>query len=329
MSSNVPQQTDNQEIDLGQISKKLSQGYESLLTNLFRGILFLKRNLIWIIGLFVIGAALGFYMDKTTKVYDHKLIVTPNFGSSDYLYAKVEQLNAKIKEEDTLFLKKIGIEDSKKFAKIEIEPIIDVYQFIDNNEENFELIKLMAEDGNMEKILKDKITSKNYPYHLISFTTHKATTEQKTLQPILDFLNDSDYFKKLQTEVINNTEIKMKYNEQMLVQIDGILNEFSSSLDASALKSDRLVYYNNENTQLNDVLKTKEGLIYDQSQLRISKINSNKVIKDISNTLNIKNRKISNSKLKFILPILFVFGFIIIGAFFRFYKRQQSKMTNA
>lgn len=329
MSSNVPQQTDNQEIDLGQISKKLSQGYESFLTNIFRVILFLKRNLIWIIGLFVIGAGLGFYLDKTTKVYDHKLIVTPNFGSSDFLYAKVEQLNAKIKEGDTVFLKKIGIQDTKKFTKIEIEPIIDVYRFIDNKSGNFELIKLMAEDGSMDKILKDKITSKNYPFHLISFTTVNATKENNTLQPILNFLNESTYYKKLQNEVINNTEIKMKYNEQMLAQIDGILNEFSSSLDASALKSDRLVYYNNENTQLNDVLKTKEGLIYDQSQLRIQKISIDKVVKDISHTLNIKNTKRTNGKLKIILPILFVFGFIVAGAFFRFYKRQQLKMTNA
>lgn len=329
MSSNVTQQTDNQEIDLGQISKKLSQGYESFLTNIFRGILFLKRNLIWIIGLFVIGAALGFYMDKTTKVYDHKLIVTPNFSSSDYLYAKVEQLNAKIKERDTVFLKKIGIQDTKKFAKIEIEPIIDVYRFIDNKTENFDLIKLMAEDGSMDKILKDKITSKNYPFHLISYTTENATTENKTLQPILSFLNESVYYKQLQNVANENTDLKMKYNEQMLTQIDGILNEFSSSLDASALKSDRLVYYNNENTQLNDVLKTKEGLIYDQSQLRIQKINTDKIIKDLSHTLNIKNTKAANGKLKFILPILFVLGFIVIGAFFRFYKRQQLKMANA
>jgi len=329
MSSNVPQQTDNQEIDLGQISKKISQGYESFLTSIFRGLLFLKRNLLWIVGLFVIGAGLGFYLDKTTKVYDHKLIVTPNFGSSDYLYAKVEQLNAKIKEKDTVFLKKIGIQETKKFGRIEIEPIIDVYQFIDNKEENFELIKLMAEDGSLDKILKDKITSKNYPYHLISFTTENATAEEKTLMPIMNFLNESDYYKKLQTVANENTEIKMKYNEQMLTQIDGILNEFSSSLDASALKSDRLVYYNNENTQLNDVLETKEALIYNQSQLRISKINSDKIIKDLSYTLNIKNTKAVNGKLKYILPFLFILGFIVVGGFFRFYKRQQLKMTNA
>jgi len=329
MSSNVPQQTDNQEIDLGQVSKIVSQGFESLLTAIFRGILFLKRNLIWIVSLFVIGAVLGFYLDKTTKVYDHQLIVTPNFSSTDYLYAKVEQLNAKIKEDDTVFLKKIGIQDTKKLGKIEIEPIIDVYRFIDNKSENFDLLKLMAEDGSMDKILKDKITSKNYPFHLISFTTLNATTEEKTLKPIMRFLNESEYYQKLLVIANENADLKMKYNEQMLTQIDGILNEFSSSLDASALKSDRLVYYNNENSQLNDVLKTKEGLIYDQSQQRINKLNIDKTIKDLSYTLNIKNTKGTNSKLKLILPILFVFGFIVIGAFFRFYRRQQLKMTNA
>jgi hypothetical protein len=329
MSSNVSQQTDNQEIDLGQVSKIVSQGFESLLTAIFRGILFLKRNLIWIVSLFVIGAVLGFYLDKTTKVYDHQLIVTPNFSSTDYLYAKVEQLNAKIKEDDTVFLKKIGIQDTKKLGKIEIEPIIDVYRFIDNKSENFDLLKLMAEDGSMDKILKDKITSKNYPFHLISFTTLNATTEEKTLKPIMRFLNESEYYQKLLVVANENADLKMKYNEQMLTQIDGILNEFSSSLDASALKSDRLVYYNNENSQLNDVLKTKEGLIYDQSQQRINKLNIDKTIKDLSYTLNIKNTKGTNSKLKLILPILFVFGFIVIGAFFRFYRRQQLKMTNA
>ncbi len=328
MSSNVPQNTDNQEIDLSQISKKISNGFESLLMALFNGILFLKRNLIWIIGLFIIGVGLGYYLDTTSKVYDNQLIVMPNFGSNDYLYSKVEQLNAKIKEKDTVFLKQIGIKQVDNFKKIEIEPIIDAYRFINNTSENFNLIKLMAEDGNIQKILEDKVTSKNYFYHLVKFTTSEITSEDKTVQPILNFLNDSDYYKSLQKEVINNTEIQMKYNDQMLEQIDGILAEFSSSLDASALKSDRLVYYNNENSQLNDVLKTKEELITEQANLRIQKVNIDRVIKDLSSTLNIKNTKSVNGKLKLILPFIFILGFIVISLLLSFYKRQQ-KLANA
>ena len=36
---------------------------------------------------------------------------------------------------------------------------------------SFELIKLMAEDGNIDKIMKDEITSKNYYHHKISIQT--------------------------------------------------------------------------------------------------------------------------------------------------------------
>ena len=325
MSSNVPQQADNQEIDLGQISKKVSEGYESLLTAIFRGILFLKRNLIWIIGLLVIGAGLGYYLDKTTNVYDHQLIVTPNFGSSDYLYAKVEQLNAKIKEEDTLFLKAIGIQDSKKFAKIEIEPIIDVYQFIDNKEENFELIKLMAEDGSMDKILKDKITSKNYPYHLISFVTINETTSDKTVEPLLKYFNDSDYYTVIQKQFMDNVKIKIADNDSIISQINGFLNGISSA-NASP-KGDKLFYYN-ENTQLGDVLKIKHEIDYEQGMRRLDLINLDKVIKDNSHTLNIKNKESLNGKMKYVIPFLFISIFVLIGLIKRYYNYQMAKLNN-
>lgn len=328
MSLNVPQNTDNQEIDLGQISTKISNGFESLLMVVFNFFLFIKRNIIWLIALFIIGSGIGYYLDKTTNVFDHQIIVSPNFGSNDYLYSKVDLLSAKIKEKDTLFLKEIGIQKVEEFKKIEVEPIVDAYRFIGSKTENFDLIKLMAEDGNIQKILEDKVTSKNYPYHLIKFSTSDKTTEEKTLKPILNFLNDSDYYKSFQAEVKNNTELQIKYNDQILEQIDGILAEFSSSLDASALKSDRLVYYNNENSQLNDVLRTKENIIAEQANLRIQKINIDKIIKDISSTLNIKNTKSVNGKMKLILPFVFILGFIVISLLLRFYRRQQ-KLANA
>jgi hypothetical protein len=45
-------------------------------------------------------------LDKSRTAYDHEIIVMPNFGSTDYLYGKVALLNAKIKENDSLFYKK-------------------------------------------------------------------------------------------------------------------------------------------------------------------------------------------------------------------------------
>ncbi len=40
---------------------------------------------------------------------------------------------------------------------------------LSNNEQNFELIELMAENGDLKKIVKETTTSKNYNYHTIYF----------------------------------------------------------------------------------------------------------------------------------------------------------------
>jgi len=104
--------------------------------------------------LFVLGAGLGFYLDKTEKSYDNQIIVTPNFSSTDYLYSKIDLINSKISEGDTLFLKDVvGIKDTKHFHSIKIEPITDIYKFIGSNPVNFEFVKLLAEDGDLKKLL--------------------------------------------------------------------------------------------------------------------------------------------------------------------------------
>jgi hypothetical protein len=272
--------------------------------------------------LFVIGAALGFYLDKKVKSYDHQIIVSPNFGSTDYVYAKIDLLESKINEGDTSFLNKIGIKDAKKFGKIEIEPVLDVYKFISNKEENFELIKLLAEDGNIDKIVEDKLTSKNYPYHLISFSTSNKSFEENTVTPILNFLNDSKYFNEIQKEFLNNVQIKMKANDSTISQINGLMNQFKDRVNAG--QSDKLIYFN-ENTQLNDVIQTKDNLVREQGSLKIDVISLDKIVKETSVILNRKNTKGTNGKMKLIIPFVFMFLFIAFKALLSFYKRQSIK----
>lgn len=322
MSSNSPINSDNQEIDLALIAQKVNGIYESFLNKLFRFILFVKKNFILLVVLFVLGAGIGFYLDKKVKTYDHQLIVSPNFGSTDFVYAKIDLLQSKISEGDTVFLKQLGIKNTKKFGKIEIKPIVDVYKFIENNKENFDLIKLLAEDGNIDKVVENKLTSKNYPFHLITFKTSKLTTEIETVEPILNYLNDSKHFKLLQNEYLSNIKIKMKANDSTIAQIDGLMNQFKNRINSN--QSDKLVYFN-ENTQLNDVIQTKEALIREQANLRISLVNLDKIIKETSVILNEKNSKGTQGKMKFIIPIVFLLLFIGFKGLLRFYKKQALK----
>ena len=332
MSQNT-NNSDNQDIDLSMISKKITGFFDGISFSIFKHILFLKRNLITLVVLVVAGFGIGIYLDTTIKSYDSEIIVRPNFGSTDYLYSKIDLLESKIKENDTLFLKSIGIDKPKTLVLIEIEPVIDIYSFVNNsynnstqNSQNFELVKLLSEDGDIKKIIKDKVTSKNYSSHKIHIKTKGFVLDSKVIVPILNYLNQNEYFETLRKTQIQNITIKMIKNEEIINQINGLLNEFSTATKSNQ-KSDKLVYYN-ENTQLNEIIKTKENLLFELGSQRMELTGLDKFIKKTSSVINIKNESVVNGNLKFTLPIFLIFGFIFINLFSKFYKKYSLKVSH-
>jgi hypothetical protein len=331
MSTNT-QNDQDQEIDLTQVFKKISGFFDGIATSIFKGILFIKKNILILISLFIIGAGLGYYLDFSSKTYNHDVIVSPNFGSLDYLYNKVNLIKSRIKQRDTLYLKSIGIADPKIISNITISPIIDIYSFVGNkaavannaqNSQNFELVKLLSEDGDINKVIKDTLTSRNYGSHKISITTKGFTTNKNTIDPILKYLNNSEFYEKIRKITVSNTNTQIKNNQQVINQIDGLVNQFASSINNS--KNDKLVYYN-ENTQLNDFIASKNGLNNEILNLKTSLITSDKIIMDTSRVINVLNNKGTNAKMKFYLPLLLILGFILFGFFKSFYKKQAAKL---
>ncbi|MBC7642077.1 MAG: hypothetical protein H7174_07045 [Flavobacterium sp.] len=335
MSNIQNQNQENQEIDLSLLTKKISGFFDSVLMSVFKSIQFVKKNIIVVGVLFVLGATLGYFMDESTAVYDQEIIVAPNFGSVDYLYSKIDLLNSKLKNNDTIFLKSIGIKKPKKIISVSVEPVVDIYTFVNNNTviatnaqntQNFELVKLLSEDGDIKKVIKDKLTSKNYAHHTILIKTDGYTIANESIDPILKYLNQSEYFQNYQKVSNNNTVIKIQQNNIIIAQIDGLLNEFSTTT-AGNQKNDKLVYYN-ENTQLNDIIQTKNTLISENGYQKLQLVNLDKIIKEICKTVNIKNTTGTNNKMKLILPILFLFLFVCYRLFKSFYKKQESKYSN-
>ena len=322
MSSITPN-TNDQEIDLGQVSKKIGQAYEGFLSWIFRGFLFVKRNLVILIVLFIIGAGIGFYLDRTTKVYNHEVTVLPNFGSVEYTYSKVALINSKIKEKNLGFLKSIGVKTPKDLGEITIEPINDIYDVANKNDRNFEVIKLMSENGDINKIIEDKTTSRNYKYHKIKITTDKLMKRSDILEPILKYLNDNPYYDEVQKSVVESLKRNNEADVNTVDQINNLLANFSAT--AASQKSNQLVYIN-ENTQLNDVLKTKTELIQSIAYRNVELINATKTVRESSTILNVKNTKSLNGKMKYTLPLLFISIFLLLGILKSFYKTQMAKM---
>ncbi|MCZ8168373.1 MAG: hypothetical protein ACK5RV_10080 [Flavobacterium sp.] len=327
--SATPQSPAEREIDLFEMKDGLGNFSSGIMKRLFQFVSFFINNRKFLIVLFgigiVLGVVLGVVADYFMKSYSTQVIVTPNFGSNDYLYSKVELLNSKIVQGDTLFLKNVvGIQEPKKVAEISVKPITDVYRFIENRPDNFELIRLMSEDADIKKIIEDNVTSKNYPYHQILVTSAKPIDKKKVVDPILKYINASEYFKKIQAINIQNVKNKIVANDLIIRQIDGVLNGFSQNVNGSQ-KSDKLIYFN-ENTQLNDIIKSKNDLVIEQGNHKIELVNYEKIVKEINTSLNLKNTKGINGKMKFIFPLLFVFIFTGYRFFKMVYLTQKNKL---
>jgi uncharacterized membrane protein len=330
MSTNT---TVNQEIDLSLLTKKIGSFIDALLAIIFNAIQYVKKNIILFGVLIIVGYCIGYYMDSKSNTYMHDVTVTPNFGSTDYLYDKVTLLNARLGQEDTIFLKSIGLNEYKKISFLEVAPVIDIYNFVNNNatssannaqnSQNFELVKLLAEDGDIKKVIKDELTSKNYGRHIIHIVTRGFISNKNTIDPILAYLNNSDFYGKYQKTYVDNLNIKINENKVVISQIDGLLNQFSAT--ANSAKGDKLVYYN-ENSQIGDILSTKNNLSNENQYLKNQLVSLDKIIKETSRITNIKNTKGLGNKMRFVLPIFFLFVFLGFTFFMAFYKKQAAKL---
>jgi len=319
----------NGEIDLGQVSAKVKGYFTRVNDSFFDWIIFVKRNIIVISIIVIIGAALGFYMDSGPKLYSQKVIVHPNFESVDYLYEAVDEIEVKIKQHDTVFLKSIGIAHPKQIAKIEIEPVVDIYNFMNKTEgeqkedrdRKLAIFELIAENGSMKDVLTDPITSKNYENHLITITSKDKAKQSQIVEPVMAYLNSNPYFKQKQDEYINNVNLKLVSNDSSIKQVDRVIDYLT---DAGRKPSGSSVYYN-ETTDVADMMHFKNMLVVEQGKLRLSKTDYTDIIKERGVMLNEKSKNAVAGRMKFIIPVLFFMIFVIFAMLRSYYRSQTEK----
>ncbi|WP_396151634.1 hypothetical protein [Flavobacterium sp.] len=309
-----------QEIDLSQIGKSISKGFQKAVNRCFDLLFFIQKKFLIVFVLLVIGGGLGFYLDKEPN-YTNDIVVIPNFGSNEYLYDKIDLITLKLKEKDEAFFTKIGINNIKDFISIEIQPINGIYNFINSESQknNFELVKLMAEDGDVDKIIQDQTTSKNYYLHSINIKTAIAFQQKDLIDPILNFLQQSEYFAKLHKIHQKNLEEKLVANIKIISQIDQILLSLSQNKTSVGVSI-------SENTGLSDLIKKKDDLIIENQRLAANRLEFEKIIKDQDILLNQMNTSGANNKMKFILPLLLVLFYLLGYWFSKVYKQQKQRI---
>jgi len=323
MGKKKEKKTKNPEIDLLTVFDRIGDFFEWIKTLLFRIIHFFVKNAKVVIVLILLGVGVGFFLTKAISRFEQKIIVAPNFKSTDYLYSKIDFLASKIALKDTLFLKSIGIQKPSGIISITVEPVVDVYNLMNKDGKNMELLELMAQNGDIKSIVEETTTSKNYALHTIILNTVGTVSAQNTLDPLLNYLNTSTYYDTYNRINSKNIQENIKRKEATIFQIDGILNQFSATY-GKHLDNEKLVYYN-ESLNLAAVIRTKDSLSSEIDKLKIEQFNTSKTIKEKGMVLNIKENKIFKGKLIFVLPLVFVGLFVFFSFFMSFYKKQSLK----
>ena len=309
-----------QEIDLSQIGKSISKVFQNIINKFFDLLFFIQKKIIIVAALFILGVGLGIYLDKEPN-YTNDIVVIPNFGSNEYLYEKVNLISLKLKEKDEAFFKAMGISNIKDFNSIEIQPINGIYNFINSETQktNFELVKLMAEDGDIEKIIQDNVTSKNYYLHNINIKTTVAYQKKDLIEPILNYLQQTDYFGKLQKVYQTNLVEKVAANKLLITQIDQIVSNITQNKTGGEVTI-------SQKSSVSELIQKKDELTHENQRLAIHNLEYDKVIKDQNISLNQMNTKGVNNKMKIILPFLFILIYLLGYWFSKAYKKQKQRI---
>lgn len=309
----------DQEIDLGSVAKGIKDFFNGIINSIFDFIFFLKKKILLVISLFVIGLFLGYFIDKSSS-YTQDILVIPNFGSNEYLYKKIDFLNSRIIENDTAFFNSIGVSNAEIIGKIDIKAVNGVFQFVNQGDEakqNFELIKLMAEEGNIQEIVKSDIASKNYYLHNITFKTSEKINQKDVIKPILDYLQDNDFYKIQQKIYQKNIDNKILFNDSLTIQIDNLLLNLSNNKGGNVSFS--------EEKGISELINKKDQLITETQALNIQKHQFEEIIKVQNISINNINSKGLNNKMKVFLPFLFIIVYLIFHNFMLQYRKQIAR----
>lgn len=277
----------SQEIDLSYLFSSFGSFLKSIELFVFRSFRFIISNIVVLFILVLIGAGIGYFLDKQSgTTYKHEIIITANFGSSPYLYQKIS---------------KIRLDDKESvIRKVEIEPVIDVYSFVSEKVQNLNIARYLS-DNNIEisKHKEGNQTELIYKYHLLTLYSDEKDIDNKAINQFLAELNQESYFLERQKIETEQTALQIK---ECQVSIDNI-NSYFKKLGAETIPSSKTDLNVEFNAQLNDLLSSKNNILKELEMLSILQLEQQEIFYNVSSLTNIK---ISSGKKMILIPLLLI-----------------------
>jgi hypothetical protein len=317
--------TSSDEIDLGQLFQLIRRGFDAIFRFILRVFLYLKKNILILIGLLVVGLAIGYGLNKiTTQRLKTEIIVQPQLDSKNYLYDAVNEIQSNISAKDTLFFKSIGI-DSIDFSGLEITIGRVVEEGNSENDLQFlELLQSFENTDAIADIVRAELQNKSSFNHRITVFYKDVIFGDEFAKKVIAYINSNQYFNGL-IEVRNaNATNRINENEVLLKQVDEIIVNYTNGLanKTSSSASDRIVLENQEQVNIADIFKYKTQLIQDIESKKLELEQQTEVASVINFGKPQAVQKSFFGKNIILIPVLLLVIFFIIS-FFRFLNARS------
>lgn len=313
----MAQQNSSEEVDLGYLLKKSNDFFKSMVRNLFLIFNFFKKYLIIILILIIVGFGLGYFKDRNTvDLYNNEILIIPNFESVDYLYDKAKAINIKISSSDTTYLKNIFGNNYRDIKGIELEPIVDIYNFVSKSRQNIDVLKIISQSQDFSEYVEDMSTSKYFKYHRLNLSIFGKQNSKAIVDSFLNYLNQNEHFANYKNalEKVKNFQVKEYYF--MLAQLDSVIN-------ANTRKNINSSVSVNTISDQSDLIEKKRQILAELQNLEMEQIDYSSIIKKVHAEYNIQPEKIFDISNKIKYPIVFVFLFSLF--FFILYAFKRLK----
>lgn len=313
-------QHNSDEVDVFELFGYIGKGFNNLGNAILRFFNFLMRNIIVLVILIIIGVVAGYFIDKTTpELRKTQALVVSSFGSSEYLYKSIQEMESKFSHSEEGFFKEMGL-TKKEINRIslKIEPVIAVHE-ITREEQAF--LEQLGDNESLNEEQKQAILNRSYQNHRITLFHPAGVNAQKLMRKIIDHLRQNSHYEKVFDNSHEILQRQIKSNLFVLAQIDTLFKNYSKNIGNTAALGENLVYSNSLN--LGQLLEMRMDLQTKTSELIIKNIENTTFLKilSIGNPSALKNATLSSKKMLF-LPLLFIGLFFLVHIVLKINKKR-------
>ncbi|MDH3697150.1 MAG: hypothetical protein OEQ81_00695 [Flavobacteriaceae bacterium] len=306
----------NDELDLGQLFTLIKKGFLGVFKFFLRLFVYVRNNIIWLIVLSILGAALGIGLNKiSARKLKTEVIVSPNLKSKNYLYDAVNEINGKIKAKDTAFFASLDV-GKREFEKFEVTVVpvsIKIEEDLEADIKYLEALEPFQNSQATADIIRNLLIDQNSFEQRVTFFYRDPISGPVVARKLIDYINSNDYYRKLVDVYNANDRSRLLQNDSILGQIDELINTYTTQMNANDQAVEgQLVISEEEELDIPQLFTLKNTLIT-QSEFKRVELQQRTAPLGIVNFGQSQLVKIPLfGKSIFLIPLIFIGIFILI-----------------